>query len=95
MVSAREGTTADLSGFDGSLQHCSERGAVISLTIPFALLCCNEHSLRGGLVTKHRARTGDVCRIPACMASRESRPVIVGLGRRDAQEAEGFTGLLQ
>lgn len=50
-------TGTDLSGFDGSLKHCSERGAVISLTIPaFSLLCCNEHSLRGRLVTKHRAR---------------------------------------
>lgn len=57
MVAARERTGTDLSGFDGSLKHCSERGAVISLTIPaFSLLCCNEHSLRGQLVTKRRAR---------------------------------------
>lgn len=59
MVAARERTGTDLSGFDGSLKHCSERGAVISLTIPaFSLLCCNEHSLRGRLVTKRRARFG-------------------------------------
>jgi len=33
----------DLSGFDASLKHCSESGAVISVTI-FSLLCCNAHS---------------------------------------------------
>lgn len=32
--SAVEGAGTDLSGFDGSLKHCSERSAVIGLTIP-------------------------------------------------------------
>lgn len=67
-----EGGT-DLSGFDGSLKHCSDCGAVISLTIPpLSLLCYNERSLRGRLVTKHRTGLGEVCRMPACMASKES-----------------------
>lgn len=54
MAAATEGTGTDLSGFDGSLKHCSERGAVISLTIPpFSLLCCNEPCFRGRLVAEH------------------------------------------
>lgn len=54
MAAATEGTGTDLSGFDGSLKHCSEPGAVISLTIPpFSLLCCNEPCFRGRLVAKH------------------------------------------
>ena len=68
-----KGAGTDLSGFDGSLKHCSERGAVISLTIPaFSLLCCNERSLRGRLVTKHHTGLGEGCKIPACMASKKS-----------------------
>lgn len=96
MVAAREGTGTDLSGFDGSLKHCSERGAVISLTIPpFSLLCCNEHGLRGRLVTKHHTRLGEVYKIPAWMASEESSRGIVGVDCKDVQEAEGLTGLFK
>lgn len=58
--SAVEGAGTDLSGFDGSLKHCSERGAVISLTIP----PCNEARSRGRPVTKHRGRRGEVCKEP-------------------------------
>lgn len=95
VVAAREGTGTDLSRFDGSLKHCSECGAFISLTIPpFSLLCCNEHGLRGRLVTKHRARLGEVYKIPACMASKEGGRVIVGIHCKDVQEAEGFTALV-
>lgn len=74
-----KGTGTDLSGFDGSLKHCSERGAVISLTIPpFSLLRCNEYSLRGRLVTKHRARLGEVCKV---LARKGSSRVIMGIDR--------------
>lgn len=95
MVAAREGTGTDLSVFDGSLKHCSERGAVITLTIPpFSLLCCNEHGLRGRLVTKHHTRLGEVYKVPARTASEESSyRWHRSLGR--SKEAEGLTGLFQ
>lgn len=80
MAAATEGTGTDLSGFDGSLKHCSERGAVITLTIPpFSLLCCNEPCFRGQLVNKHLPGYGGK-KILSCMLCYRFEAV---------QEAEG------
>lgn len=75
VVAMREGTGTDLSSFDGSLKYCSECGAVISLTtLLFSLLCWDEHSLRGLLVTKHRTRLGERAQ-NACLHGKAQKAV--------------------